>query len=90
MKKDDFGVWEITLPAGTIKHGTASRSRCESPIKGGSTFPAWITYATQEPQLGAHYDGVYWDPPAGEKYVRQNPRPPRPAASRGYEASRIA
>ena len=87
MKKDDFGVWEITLPAGTIKHGTRVKIKMRKSDQGWvDRIPAWITYATQEPQLGAHYDGVYWDPPAGEKYVRQNPRPPRPAASRIYEA----
>lgn len=32
--------------------------------------PAWIKWATVEPgRMGAHYDGVHWDPPEGEKYT---------------------
>ena len=87
MQKDDFGVWEITLPAGTIPHGSRVKIKMRKSDQGWvDRIPAWITYATQEPQLGAHYDGVYWDPPAGEKYERVNPRPKRPASSRIYEA----
>ena len=50
-------------------------------------MPAWIKMSYSEPGvMGAGYDGIYWDPPAGEKYTRSNPRPERPAASRIYEA----
>ena len=37
--------------------------------------------------MGARYDGVYWDPPAGERYEFKHARPPLPpAALRIYEA----
>lgn len=32
--------------------------------------PAWIKYATiPEGEMGAKYNGVYWDPPRGERHV---------------------
>jgi len=31
--------------------------------------PAWIQYATVPPnEMGAKYDGVYWNPPDGERH----------------------
>ena len=43
--------------------------RLEHP--GGFTvdrIPAWIRWATQEKGMGAHYNGVYWAPPADQRY----------------------
>jgi hypothetical protein len=32
--------------------------------------PAWIKYATvPEGEMGAKYNGVYWDPPRGERHI---------------------
>ena len=36
--------------------------------------------------MGATYDGVYWDPPAAERYSRKHGSPRKPKASRIYEA----
>ena len=88
MERDDFGVWSLTLPAGAIEHGSRVKIRMK---KGDGEWvdrvPAWIKMSYSEPGvMGAGYDGIYWDPPAGEKYTRSNPRPERPAASRIYEA----
>ena len=89
MKKDEFGVWEIVLPAGTIPHGSRVKIRM---LKFDDNvwvdrIPAWIKMSYQEPGvMGAKYDGIYWDPPVTEKYERKNPRPLRPSASRIYEA----
>jgi len=88
MEKDEFGVWSITLPAGSIEHN----SRVKIRMKKGDGFwvdriPAWIKMSYSEPGvMGAGYDGIYWDPPAHETYARSNPRPPKPSASRIYEA----
>lgn len=89
MSKDEYGVWELVLPAGSIPHGSRVKIRLLRFNDGGwvDRIPAWIKMSVQEPGvMGAKYDGVYWDPPAGEKYVPQNPRPVRPSASRIYEA----
>ena len=81
-------MWSLTLPAGAIEHGSRVKIRMK---KGDGEWvdrvPAWIKMSYSEPGvMGAGYDGIYWDPPAGEKYTRSNPRPERPAASRIYEA----
>lgn len=36
--------------------------------------------------MGAKYDGIYWNPPEGEKYKFKNARPARPRSLRIYEA----
>jgi 1,4-alpha-glucan branching enzyme len=88
MEKDEFGVWTLTLPAGAIEHGSRVKIRMK---KGDGEWvdriPAWIKMSYSEPGvMGAGYDGIYWDPPAGERYTRSNPRPEKPASSRIYEA----
>eukprot|EP00982_Pelagococcus_subviridis_P011268 31074-Pelagococcus_subviridis.AAC.2 len=88
LTKDDFGVWTTTLPPDGIQHGSRVKIRMRTG-DGGFTdrIPAWIKYSTAEAGvMGANYDGIFWDPPPGQEYVRKNPRPPRPAASRIYEA----
>jgi hypothetical protein len=36
--------------------------------------------------MGAKYDGIHWDPPAGEQHKWRHGRPSRPASLRVYEA----
>ena len=36
--------------------------------------------ALEAGKMGATYDGIYWDPPSAERYVRKHPAPPRPKA----------
>jgi len=89
MTRDEYGVWEVVLPAGTIPHASRVKIRLLKFDGGGwvDRIPAWIKMSTTEPGvMGAAYDGVYWNPPADEKHVRVHPRPARPAASRIYEA----
>ena len=86
MTRGEFGTWEVTLPAGTIAHGSKVKVRVFKG-DGGSVdrIPAWIRRATVEPGvMGAGYDGIYWDPE--EKFEFKNARPKKPAASRIYEA----
>ena len=56
--------------APAIPHGSRVKVRLEHP--GGFSvdrIPAWIRWATQEKGLGAHYNGVYWAPPADQRYA---------------------
>ncbi|KAK7512586.1 alpha-glucan branching enzyme [Phyllosticta citriasiana] len=79
MTKDNFGVFEITLPAvngqPAIPH--------DSKIK---RIPAWITRVTQELSVSPVYDARFWNPPKEQKYIFKHPRPPKPASARIYEA----
>ena len=49
-------------------------------------IPPWIKRVTQDLNLSPVYDGVFWNPPASEKYSFKNARPPRPKSARVYEA----
>ncbi|VFQ81469.1 unnamed protein product [Cuscuta campestris] len=93
MEKDKFGVWSINIPDDdegnpAIPH----KSRVKFRFKDGNgawvdRIPAWIKYATVDPtKFAAPYDGVYWDPPASERYDFKFPRPSQPKAPRIYEA----
>ncbi|CAK0744688.1 1,4-alpha-glucan-branching enzyme, chloroplastic/amyloplastic [Coccomyxa viridis] len=94
MEKDSFGVWKVTLPDDphgkpAIPHGSRVKIRLQHP--GGyavDRIPAWIPWATVAAgQMGAKYDGIYWDPPQHERYQWQHERPTGQLASlRVYEA----
>eukprot|EP00899_Mesostigma_viride_P000843 jgi/Mesvir1/1075/Mv17590-RA.1 len=92
MQRDQFGVWSVQLDdvdgRPRIPHGSRVKVRVTRP-EGWAVdrIPAWIKWATVEPgKMGAKYDGIYWDPPASEKYKFKHARPPRPATPRIYEA----
>ncbi|GJN39398.1 hypothetical protein PR202_gb28512 [Eleusine coracana subsp. coracana] len=92
MKKDEFGVWSIKIPHVNGKPAIPHNSKVKFRFRHGDgvwvdRIPAWIRYATFDAsKFGAPYDGVHWDPPAGERYVFKHPRPPKPHAPRIYEA----
>jgi 1,4-alpha-glucan branching enzyme len=75
MKKDEFGVWSIKIPHVNGKPGIPHNSKVKFHFSlGGGVWvdriPAWIRYATVDAsKFGAPYDGVHWDPPAGERYT---------------------
>jgi 1,4-alpha-glucan branching enzyme len=75
MKKDEFGVWSINIPHVNGKPGIPHNSRVKFRFSHGGgvwvdRIPAWIRYATVDASMfGAPYDGVHWDPPAGERYT---------------------
>ncbi|KAI5063174.1 hypothetical protein GOP47_0021721 [Adiantum capillus-veneris] len=92
MEKDGFGVWTIKIcdtngkPA--IPHGSKVKIRLQ---QGDGTWhdriSAWIRWAKAEPgKFGASYDGIYWNPPASEKYEFKHPPPSKPLTPRIYEA----
>jgi 1,4-alpha-glucan branching enzyme len=91
MKKNDFGVWELTLPAkdGVPAIAHNSKIKISMVIPGGERIerlPAWITRVTQDLSVSPVYDAVLWNPPQSERYVFKNPRPPYPKSVRIYEA----
>ena len=50
MEKDDYGVWEITMPGNTIPHGSRVKVRMETyDGEWIERIPAWIKWATAEP-----------------------------------------
>jgi len=91
LKKDNFGVWEITLPArdgvAPIAHNT--KIKISFVLPGGERIeriPAWITRVTQDLDVSPVYDAILWNPPKHERYQFKNPRPPYPKSARIYEA----
>lgn len=93
MEKDQWGVWSVRLPDGSdgkpaIPHGSRVKIRLQGDHHWWvDRVPAWIAWATVEPgKMGAKYDGIYWNPPKGEKYEWKYKRPPQPRSLRIYEA----
>ena len=92
MKKNDFGVFEITLPAvngqPTIPHDSKVKISLVIPNDHARAerVPAWITRVTQKLSESPVYDARFWNPPKNERYVFKNSKPPKPASARIYEA----
>ncbi|KAI9831241.1 MAG: 1,4-alpha-glucan-branching enzyme [Sarea resinae] len=91
MKRDPFGVWELTLPPvngqPAIPHN--SKLKISMVLPSGERIerlPAWITRVTQDLTVSPAYDAVFWNPPQNERYVFKNKRPAKPASARIYEA----
>ncbi|KAH0828397.1 1,4-alpha-glucan-branching enzyme [Fonsecaea pedrosoi] len=91
MKKNEYGVWELRIPAKDGVPGIAHNTKLKISmvIPGGERIeriPAWITRVTQDLSVSPVYDAVLWNPPKEERYVFKNPRPPYPKSVRIYEA----
>ncbi|KAF1810098.1 1,4-alpha-glucan-branching enzyme [Eremomyces bilateralis CBS 781.70] len=92
MKKNDFGVWEITLPAQNgepaIPHDSKLRLSLVAPDHPErlERIPAWITRVTQDLTISPVYEARFWNPPQSSRYVFKNPRPSKPISARIYEA----
>ncbi|MEW5315457.1 MAG: hypothetical protein WDW38_006883 [Sanguina aurantia] len=92
MSKDQWGVWSVTLPdvngQPAIPHGSRVKVRLQSPQGWwADRLPAFIKWATVPAGvMGATYDGIYWDPPAGERHEWRHPRPGKLPSLRIYEA----
>lgn len=89
MKKNPFGVWEITLPAvhgnPAIPHGSKIKISMVVPNEGRiERLPAWIERVTQDLSVSPVYDAVFWNPP--QKYIFKHAKPPKPKSARVYEA----
>ncbi|KAI9680336.1 MAG: alpha-1,4-glucan branching enzyme [Trizodia sp. TS-e1964] len=91
MKKDDYGVWEVILPAKdgvpAIAHGSKVKITMITPSGDRiDRLPAWITRVTQDIAVSPLYDAVFWNPPKSERYVFKNKKPSKPKSVRVYEA----
>ncbi|CAI4211611.1 unnamed protein product [Parascedosporium putredinis] len=91
MKKDEYGVFEITVPAknGQVAIPHNSKLKISLTLPNGERadrLPAWIKYVTQELAVSPAYDARFWNPPASERYQFQNSRPTKPQSLRIYEA----
>lgn len=85
-KEEATGVWSVTLPHNTLKHGDRYRLRVLKPDGGWvDVLPAYARFAVQQEGMNGRYDAVLHDPPAQEKYKMVHKRPKRPRAPRIYE-----
>ncbi|KAE8348634.1 1,4-alpha-glucan-branching enzyme [Aspergillus coremiiformis] len=91
MTKNDFGVWEITVPAASgapaIPHDSKVKITMVTP-SGERIYriPAWIKRVVQDLDVSPTYDSIFWNPPAEEQYKPQHSRPKKPESLRIYEA----
>ncbi|KHN97821.1 1,4-alpha-glucan branching enzyme [Metarhizium album ARSEF 1941] len=91
MKKDDYGVFEITLPSRdgqpAIPHNSKVKISLELPSgERADRLPAWIKYVTQDLSVSPAYDARFWNPPKVDKYEFKHKRPAKPRSVRVYEA----
>jgi 1,4-alpha-glucan branching enzyme len=91
MKKNDYGVFELTIPAvngeAAIPHNSKLKISFDFPSgERADRLPAWIKYVTQDLSVSPVYDARFWNPPAAEKYQFKHVRPEKPASARVYEA----
>ncbi|KAK3100930.1 alpha-1,4-glucan branching enzyme, partial [Teratosphaeriaceae sp. CCFEE 6253] len=92
MRRDDYGVWEISLPAvggrPAIEHDSKVKISLVVPNDQARAerIPAWIKRVTQDLNVSPIYDARFWNPPKEQQYVFRHPRPPKPQSARIYEA----
>ncbi|KAI8329040.1 1,4-alpha-glucan-branching enzyme GBE1 [Chlamydoabsidia padenii] len=89
MKRNQYGVFEITLPAvkgvPAIPHNSKVKISMTLPNNERIyRLPAWINRVTQDLSVSPTYEAIFWNPK--NKYVFKNPRPKRPESLRIYEA----
>ncbi|KAI8073714.1 1,4-alpha-glucan-branching enzyme GBE1 [Thamnidium elegans] len=91
MTRNKYGVFEILVkPLAkrkvAIPHGSKVKITMTMPHTNERIYrlPAWINYVTQDLNVSATYDAIFWNPE--KKYVFKNPRPKRPESIRVYEA----
>ncbi|KAF8272144.1 glycoside hydrolase family 13 protein [Lactarius quietus] len=92
LKKDKYGVWEITLPPqspGVCAIDHDSKLKISMILPTGERIeriPAWIKRVTQNLAVSPVYDARFWNPPPESRYVFKNKSPPKPRSVRIYEA----
>ncbi|KAL2828567.1 1,4-alpha-glucan-branching enzyme [Aspergillus pseudoustus] len=91
MTKNDFGTWELTLPAKdgvpVIPH--ESKVKIAMVTRSGELIyriPAWIKRVVQDLDVSPIYESVFWNPPKEKHYQPQHARPRKPESLRIYEA----
>ncbi|KAF4203656.1 hypothetical protein CNMCM8927_008514 [Aspergillus lentulus] len=91
MTKDDFGVWEVTVPSKdgvpAIPHDSKVKIAMDLP-SGERIYriPAWIKRVVQDLKVSPVYESVFWNPPESERYKFKHSRPKKPESLRIYEA----
>ncbi len=83
LKKLSGGVWELTLPAEKLVHGSHYLMYVAWPGGGGDRIPAYARYVVQDKFSGL-FSAVVWQPE--KAYAWQNNSPARPDAALIYEA----
>jgi 1,4-alpha-glucan branching enzyme len=92
LKKDKYGVWEITLPPqspGICALSHDSKLKISMILPTGERIerlPAWIKRVTQDLAVSPVYDARFWNPPPESRYVFKNKAPTKPRSLRIYEA----
>jgi 1,4-alpha-glucan branching enzyme len=92
MTKNNFGVFEVTVPAKdgkpAIPHDSKIKISLVTPNDHArqERIPAWIKRVTQDLSVSPVYDARFWNPPKEQQYVFKNKRPPKPRSARIYEA----
>jgi 1,4-alpha-glucan branching enzyme len=78
------GIWELTLPSDSLRHGDLYRLRIEWPGGKGDRIPVWTRRAVQDP-ITLVFNAQVWSPPS--PYQWRNPEFRCPADPRLiYEA----
>jgi 1,4-alpha-glucan branching enzyme len=92
LRNVGFGRWQCDLPdrrdgSSLLEHKSQVRVKLTSSSSDSfcSRVPAWTPMAVQDPQSFL-FNGVFWNPPSGERYTFRHPRPPRPTSLKIYEA----
>ncbi|GAA5912151.1 hypothetical protein JCM6882_003068 [Rhodosporidiobolus microsporus] len=91
MKKDQYGVFEVVVPAVGGKCAIPHNSKVKISMTTPSgerieRLPAWATRVVQDLTVSPIYDAVFWNPPQAERYTFKNARPKTPRAPKVYEA----
>ena len=83
MARTEFGTWEVTMPEGTIEHGSRGRCACSWTMGGSSIAEATLDDDDDVEQGVMGRRGIrrraFWNPE--EKYEFKHSSPKKPEAS---------
>jgi len=91
LTSEGYGRWALFVKdkadgSPGIDHATQVKVRIEANDGGWhDRVPAWTKLAWQDHTTNL-FNGVFWEPPEEDRYVFQNPRPPKPGNLKIYEA----
>ena len=88
FKKQDFGRWELLLPAVNGVPSLAHASKVKILVNGQVRVSPWASYVVQPPKERQEKEGTafcqhFWNPQ--DKYVMKHPIPAKPSSPRIYE-----
>lgn len=83
FKRKDNGIWELKLPADSLKHGDHYKLHVHWDGGSGERIPAYATYVEQDEDTNI-FDAVVWRP--AKEYEWRNTAPPAPEVPLIYEA----